>query len=650
VTETLPDATARVRRRSALDKPAPDWDFVYKRNYIERLKRDRPPLDVREELPELIARGYEDIPEEDIVRLYWWALAHDKPKVGTFMVRVKVAGGLVSAAQVRALARISRDHGRDEAELTTRQGIQLHWVALERLPDVLADIEAAGLTTCGGEGDTVRNITGCPVVGLTADEPFDVTPVIRDVAQHFYGNPDYSNLPRKHKYTISACTAQCNAPEISDVALLAVEQGGREGFALRIGGGMTNTPRISRDIGVFIPREQTIEVLEAVTNAWQRDLRYRISRAKARIKFMMDDYGPEGMRAKIEETLGRPLEDGAAPEAKIDADHLGIHPQRQDGFVYIGVPVPSGRITGTKLDVIADLAESYGGDVRFTRQQNFILGNVPADRVDDVRVTLREIGFDLERGRAFGRSIACTSHQFCNYSVAETKGKLDELLEELTGQYGAERIGDLAIHMDGCPHACAQHWIGEIGLQGTTTRVDGSDERVEAYDLTVGGGLGTRTAIGRRLMRRVPTHELNRVMDRLVGAWLAERDARADLGFTLGDFCNARTDEELITVATGGEVGAVDAETRVAVRLPGPLLELVNGEDRLDVHAATVGEALTSVAARFPAFGDTVLPGGEVAESFLIAIGDDDIRTLDGLQTAVAPGQDIVIVMAMSGG
>ncbi|HEU5034838.1 MAG TPA: MoaD/ThiS family protein [Mycobacteriales bacterium] len=649
MTETLPHTPARVRRRPVGDKPAPDWDLVYKRNYIERLKRDRPPLDVRAELPQLIARGYEDIPEEDIVRLYWWALAHDKPKVGTFMVRVKIAGGLVSASQVRALARISRDYGRDEAELTTRQGIQLHWVALERLPDVLTDIEAAGLTTCGGEGDTVRNITGCPVVGLTDDEPFDVEPVIREVAQHFYGNPDYSNLPRKHKYTISACTAQCNAPEISDVALIAVEQGGREGFALRIGGGMTNTPRISRDLGVFIPREQTIEVLEAVTNTWQRDLRYRISRAKARIKFMMDDYGPEGMRAKIEETLGRPLEDGAAPEAKVDADHLGVHPQRQDGLVYIGVPVPSGRITGTQLDVIADLADSYGGDVRFTRQQNFILGNVPADRVDDVKATLGEIGFDLDRGRAFGRSIACTSHQFCNYSVAETKGKLDELLEELTREYGAERIGDLAIHMDGCPHACAQHWIGEIGLQGTTTRVDGSDERVEAYDLTVGGGLGTRTAIGRRLMRRVPTGELNRVMHRLVGAWLAERDERGDIGFTLGDFCNARADEELIAIATGGQAATVDTET-VAVRLPGPLLALVQGEDRLDVHAATVREALASVAGRFPAFGDTVLPGGEVAESFLIAIGDDDIRTLNGLDTAVAPGQDIVIVMAMSGG
>ncbi len=642
--------TSRPRRRSRADRPAPDWDLVYKRNYIERMKRDRPPMNVRDELPGLIERGYEDIPEEDIVRLYWWALAHDKPKIGTFMVRIKVAGGLVSSDQVRALAHISRDYGRGEAELTTRQGIQLHWVELARLPDVMAQIEAAGLTTNGGEGDTVRNITGCPVSGLSEGEPFDVSPVIREVADHFYGNPEFSNLPRKHKYTISACPSQCNAPEISDVALIAVHKGLREGFALRIGGGMTNTPRISRDIGVFVPREETVEVLEAVTNAWQRDLRYRISRAKARIKFMMDDYGPEGMRTKIEEALGRKLEDGIAPAPTTNADHLGVHPQADPDFVYVGVPVSSGRITGDQLEAIADLVETYGGDVRFTRQQNFLLGNVPVERVDDVKKALRDIGFNVDRGRAFGRSIACTSHRFCNYSVAETKGKLEELLDELTDHYGADAIGDLSVHVDGCPHACAQHWVGEIGLQGTTTRVEGSDERIEAYDLTVGGGLGTRSGIGRRLLRRVPTHEINGVMDRLVGAWLAERKRRGGDEFTIGDFCNEHTDEHLIAIAQDTQVAEATPDTSVGVRVPGPLLPLVDGEDRIEVDAPTVGEALAIVAERFPKFKETVLPDGSVDRSYLVAIGDEDVRNLDGLATPVQPGTDILVITAMSGG
>ncbi len=549
--------------RSRANRPPPDWDLVYRRNSIERLKRDRPPLHVREEFPDLIRRGYEDIPEEDVVRLYWWGLAHDKPKMGTFMVRVKAPGGRVSVPQLRALARISGDVGRGEAELTTRMGIQLHWVPMERLPDVLDEVESAGLTTSGAEGDTVRNITSCPVAGLTTDEAFDVTPVVAEVARHFYGNPDYSNLPRKHKYTIAACAAQCNAPEISDVALVGMIQDGREGFALRVGGGMANTPRLSRDLGVFVPREDVVEVLAAVTDAWQRDLRYRVSRAKSRIKFMMDDYGPDGVRRRVEEVLGRPLQDGAVPPPVAEADHLGVHPQRQEGLHYVGVPVPSGRVTGQTLTGLADLVERHSadGDVRFTRQQNLILSHMRSDRLDEVTGDLAALGLSLDRGRAFGRSVACTSHRFCNYSVAETKGKLEEMLTELTQRHGAERIGDLAIHIDGCPHACAQHWIGEIGLQGTTTRVDATGERVEAYDLTVGGGLGSRAGLGRRLVRRVPTGEINVVVDRLVTAWLQERDRRAGTGgtapFTLGDFCRARSEEELVALATG-EQGDVE--------------------------------------------------------------------------------------------
>jgi sulfite reductase beta subunit-like hemoprotein/molybdopterin converting factor small subunit len=653
-----PDRPARRARRSRADAPAPDWDLVYKRNYIERLKRDKPPMQVREELPALVSRGYEDVPEEDMVRLYWYGLAHDKPKTGTFMVRVKVAGGLVNAAQLRALGTIAEKYGRDEAELTTRQGIQLHWVEMSRLNDVMVDLEAVGLTTSGAEGDTVRNITGCPVAGLTPGEPFDTTPVLREVAGHFYGNLDYSNLPRKHKYTISGCPSQCNAPEISDVALIATLKDGRPGFGLRVGGGMANTPRISQDLGVFIPVEQTVEALSAVTNAWANDLRYRISRARARIKFMVEDYGAEGTRAKVEEQLGRRFEDGTANGPTEDADHIGVHAQRQPGLVYVGVPVPSGKVTGTMLGKLAGFVEEFDGDVRFTRQQNFILANVPTDRVADAKALLEELGLSLDRGRAFARSVACTSHRFCNYSVAETKGKLEEILDHLSAKYGHEAIGDLAIHMDGCPHACAQHWVGEIGLQGTTTRVDGSEERVEAYDVTVGGGLGTRTAIGRRLLRRVPTHDLVEVMDNLIGAWLDARAVQPSAeSYTFGDFCSPRSDDELVAIAQGQAAGVTSDDhsvTALLVRIPGPLLDTVAGEDEISVEAATVGQALAAVAAKHPRFGTTIFADSpdrsRVHGAFLVTVGDDDIRGLDGLATKVTAGAEITLVMAMSGG
>lgn len=641
-------------RRTRRDRPAPDWEQVYRRNFLERLKRDRPPVAVREELPAMIDRGYEDIPEEDLVRLHWWGLAHDKPKVGTFMVRVKVPGGVLSADQLRGLGRIARDLGRDGVELTTRQGVQLHWVPTDRLPDVLAAVEGIGLSTSGAEGDTVRNVTSCPVAGLTAHELFDVGPVVREVAEFFDGNPDYANLPRKHKYTISACPAQCNAPEISDVALVGVIADGRRGFALRVGGGMANTPRISQDVGVFVPIEDAVEVLRAVTDAWQQDLRYRMSRARARIKFMMDDLGPEAFRARVEAQLGRRLDDGVAPAPVGEADHLGVHPQRDGGLVYLGVPVPSGRVTGTVLEALGDLADDVGAQVRLTRQQNLLLADVPGARADDVRARLAELGLPVERGRAFGRSVACTSNRFCNYSVAETKDKLVEILGLLTERYGGEAIGDLAIHLDGCPHACAQHWIGEIGLQGTTTHVPGSEERVEAYDLSVGGGLGRRTAIGRRLLRRVPTDEVADVLDRLIGAWLAQRRLEPGTAATFGAFCDGRTDEELVVIAVGGAASDESAtETGVLVRVPGPLQRFVGDADELTVpsgSAGTVGEVLAAIGAQHPEFTATVLPDGRVGGAFLVTLADDDIRNLDDLATPVAAGDVITVVMAMAGG
>ncbi|MGE5135832.1 MAG: nitrite/sulfite reductase, partial [Gemmatimonadota bacterium] len=315
---------------------------------------------------------------------------------------------------------------------------------------------------------------------------------------------------------MSACPAQCNAPEIHDVALVGTVKDGQPGFGLRVGGGMANTPRISRDVGVFVPVGEAVEVLQAVTNAWQRDLRYRVSRAKARIKFMMDDYGPEGVRAKIEEQLGRPLADGSVPGPTAEADHMGVHAQRQPGLSTIGVPVPAGRVTGSMLEQLGELLGELGADLRFTRQQNFILGNVPTERAGEVQDRLAGLGLPPGKGRAYARSIACTSHRFCNYSVAETKGKLDDILGRLTTRFGSEQIGDLSIHLDGCPHACAQHWVGEIGLQGTTATVEGAEERIEAYDLTVGGGLGKRTAIGRRLLRRIPEDQVDTVLERLV--------------------------------------------------------------------------------------------------------------------------------------
>ena len=626
--------------------PNPTWELVYKRNYVERLKHEKHPYDILQELPDMIRKGYENIPEEDIVRLNWWGLTHDKPKVGTFMVRIKVPGGQLRPEQLRAVGQIAVRYGRNYAELTTRQGIQLHWARLDDLPDILAAIEAAGLTTAGGEGDTVRNITSCPVAGISREERFDVTPVIQQVADFFYGNRDYSNLPRKHKYSISACPYQCNAPEIHDVALIGTLKDGREGFAVLVGGGLSSTPRLAQDMGVFVPVEDALDVLRAITDTWQHDLRYRLSRARARIKFMVEDYGIERFREMVEERLGRKLEDGRAPEPIGRTAHLGIHPQKQEGLYYVGFPVLNGWMTGEQMQRVADIVEAVGGQIRLTRFQNFIVSGVPEERLDALLRDMAAAGFPVDRPSVYGTSIACTSHQFCNYSVAPTKEKLADILRVLEERFG-DALGDLSIFIDGCPHACAHHWVGDIGLQGTTT-TGPNGEKVEAYDITLRGGWGPRAAIGVPLLRRVPHDQVIPALVRLIDAWLAERGDRA--GYTFRDFCDAHTDEELQAIALG-QIQAEKEVTGVMLRIPGPILHLTNGVELLEVKATTVREAILAAGNQYPALRDHVLtPEGKVNPTLMIYVRDEPIDAFQGLDTAVDPGEEIVILPAISGG
>jgi ferredoxin-nitrite reductase len=314
---------------------------------------------------------------------------------------------------------------------------------------------------------------------------------------------------------------------------------GVEGFGLRVGGGLSSVPRIARDLGVFVPRDETVEVLAALLDAWREDTRYRISRVKARMKFMVDDYGPEGIRAEVERRLGRKLADFAAPMPDTLGDHIGVHAQKQPDLVYIGVPVHLGLASGDQMVAVADLAERLGGDVRLTRQQNLIVTGVPVAEVDATLASLAEIGFPLEVNRVRATAIGCTGEPHCNFSVTETKTRLDVLVRHLEERFGDE-IAGLKLHLDGCPHACAQHWVGDLGFQGTTVR-DEQGQRRQAYDVFLRGGLGPKAAIARPVFRRVPTEELDVVVDRLVAGWLSARGPDEDFR----GFCDRMSDEEL---------------------------------------------------------------------------------------------------------
>jgi sulfite reductase beta subunit-like hemoprotein len=422
-------------------------------------------------------------------------------------------------------------HGRGEGELTTRQNVQLHYLELKALPDVFDRLHGAGLTSAGACGDTVRNITGCPVAGLGHDELFDPTAVLEEAAAFFYGNPDYSDLPRKHKIAITACADACAAPEINCVGLVGALNDGREGFGVLVGGGLSSVPRIARDLGIWVPKEDAVTVLAAILDEWREDLRYRVSRVKARLKFMIDDIGPEGMRERVEARLGRRFADFTLPQPPPASNHLGVH----DGWV--GVPVHLGLISGDQMIALADL----GHEARITRQQNLVLvGDVDVD-------ALARIGLPVDAGSLRGDAIACTGEPHCNFSVTETKTRMDGLVQLLEARFEPAQIEGLRLHLDGCPHACAQHWVGDIGFQGTTVR-DEQGKRHQAYDVYLRGSLDRPAAIARPVFRRVPTGELDDTVVGLVGGWVESRAA----GESFRTWCDRTSDDELAQL-TGRE-------------------------------------------------------------------------------------------------
>jgi sulfite reductase beta subunit-like hemoprotein len=533
----------------------PSRELVLKRNSVERLKAELFPTELATQWQRLIDTPYERLPEEDIVRLQWFGLYHDKPKVGTFMMRIKIPSGILTPEGLRVIGEIAERDAHDQAELTTRQNIQLHYITLDRFPRVLERLKTVGLTTMGGCGDVVRNITGCPVTGVDRDELFDVSGLIKEAAAFFYGNREYSDLPRKHKITISACPYQCNAPEINCIALVGTVYQGRPGFAVRVGGGQSSTPRLSRHLGVFVPPSQALAVLRAIIDVWQSSNEYRLSRVKARLKFMVDDYGVEAFRELVEAKLGFELERlDQLPVLASESDHMGIHQQRQPGKFYVGFPVYLGLMSGRQMRSLADLAASYGGDIRLTRRQNFILSGIPQGRLEQVIADVGEIGFPLTVNGLYGSSIGCIGDPHCNYAVTPSKEKLASLIDRLTAQFG-DQVSQLKLNLDACPHACAQHWTGDIGLQGTTARgLNG--EPLQAFDIILRGGLGRDAAIGKPLLRRVPSARVEETVARLFEGYLQNRLE----GETFTRFCTRMPDEVLIALGTG------DFRTDAAVR------------------------------------------------------------------------------------
>ena len=497
------------------------WGLGYREplNPAEQIKKEDDGLNVRERIERIFAPGgFRSIGKQDLRnRMRWWGL-YTQRKQGVpgertgsaepeeledefFMMRISIDGGQMNAEQLRAIAWASERYGRDVADITDRQNVQLHWIRIEDVPAIWERIESVGMSTQEACGDTPRVILGCPLAGVTAGELFDATPDIRAVADRFIGDPAFSNLPRKYKTSISACDAGCTNHEINDVSFVGVAgPGGELGYDLQVGGGLSTNPMFAQRLGAFVPRERTPEAWAAVTGLF-REYGYRRSRNHARFKFLVKDWGPDRIREVLEKEFLEqgPLPDGPPPVAAPLAarEHLGVMPQR-DGRVSVGFAPRAGRVAGHQLRLVADLADGFGsGSVRATAQQKLVIVDVDGARADELIGRLDDL--DLQaRGSAFRRStMACTGIEFCKLAIGETKGRATWLTSELEARL-PHFTEDVRIHVNGCPNSCCRFQVADIGLMSALqARPDGT--KSDAFLVHLGGTMGADAAFGRKV-------------------------------------------------------------------------------------------------------------------------------------------------------
>jgi sulfite reductase (ferredoxin) len=540
------DAPARPARAARRPRGEGQWGLGYREplNANERTKKDDDPLNVRARVENIYAhRGFASIDPADLRgRLRWWGL-YTQRKAGIdggrtavlepheledeyFMLRIRVDGGQLTLAQLRTIADISTRYARDTADLTDRQNIQLHWVRIEDVPAIWAALEAVGLQTTEACGDCPRVVLGSPVAGVSADEVVDPTPALDEIVTRWVGDPSFANLPRKFKTTISWLP---DTPyEANDIAFLGVEhpQYG-PGFDVWVGGGLSTNPMLAQRLGIWVPLGEVAEVWAGVTAVF-RDFGFRRLRHRARLKFLVADWGVAKFREVLEkEYLGRALLDGPAPDLPDrPIDHMGVHRQR-DGAFYVGATPIVGRVSGPQLARLADVVEAHGsGRIRLTPYQKLLVLDVAEDRVEPLVAALRGIGLEPHPSAWRRGTMACTGIEYCKLAIVETKIRAIELVERLERRLG-ELDADISIHLNGCPNACARTQVADIGLKGQL--VVGPDGRqVEGFQVHLGGGLGMargRTAGFGRKVRGLKTtaDELPEYVERLARRYLAGR-------------------------------------------------------------------------------------------------------------------------------
>lgn len=511
-------------------------------NPNERTKKDDDGLNVRARIENVYAKGgFDSIDPADLRgRMRWWGLyTQRKPGIDGgrtaalepeelddryFMLRVRLDGGALTTEQLRALGEISQTYARDTADVTDRQNIQYHWIDVVDMPAIWKKLEGLGMVTTEACGDTPRVVLGSPVASVSADEVLDPQPAIDAIVERYVGNPEYSNLPRKFKTAIS--WQQDVAHEINDVSFIgSVHPEHGPGFDVWVGGGLSTNPKIAQRLGAWVPLDEVPDVWAGIIGVF-RDYGYRRLRHRARIKFLVADWGVEEFRRVLEdEYLGRKMVDGPAPATpEHPIDHVGVHKQ-VDGRNYVGVAPASGRVSGTTLVALADAVEKAGsGRVRLTAQQKIVVLDVADRKVDALVARLNTLGLQADPSPWRRATMACTGIEFCKLAIVETKERAIRLVEELE-----KRLADvvpehpISIHLNGCPNSCARTQVADIGLKGQIV-TDAAGNQVEGFQVHLGGGLGLDSGFGRKLRGlKVTSAELGDYVDRVVRRFAEQR-------------------------------------------------------------------------------------------------------------------------------
>lgn len=515
-------------------------------NANEEFKKVENSLDVRTRVEEIYSKqGFDSIDKTDLRgRLRWWGLytqrkeGYDGTFTGEenvdlieapyFMLRVRSDGGALTARSLRTLGQISTEFARDTADISDRQNVQYHWIRIEDMPEIWRRLDEVGLQTTEACGDCPRVVLGSPLAGESLDEVLDATPAVEEIVRRYVGKPEYANLPRKFKTAISGL--QDVVHEINDVAFVGVnhpEHG--PGLDLWVGGGLSTNPMLGQRLGAWVPLEEVPDVWEAVVSLF-RDYGYRRLRAKARLKFLVKDWGPEKFREVLEtEYLKRPLIDGPAPEPVVHPiDHVGVQRLR-NGLNAVGVAPIAGRVSGTILTAVADLAEQVGSDrIRFTPYQKLIVLDVPDDRVDELVAGLDALGLPSTPSRWRRNLMACSGIEFCKLSFAETRVRAQSLVPDLESRLAdlnAQLDVPITVNLNGCPNSCARIQVADIGFKGQMVD-DGNDEAgpVEGFQVHLGGSLGLDSGFGRKLRQhKVTSAELGDYIERVVRNFIAQR-------------------------------------------------------------------------------------------------------------------------------